>query len=136
MARYTIEAEVTIETTIEPQGYLADPYIDGVEDFNAEGFSSYGNEIEETCSISLTYVTDSDESEVESEIESYLAGSLSYEGDDVSWEVTGVSINSCEKEEMDLEAAKQILRDFVSSLGNSEDHPGLVEALEVVLSAI
>ena len=136
MAKYDVTATVTISTTIEPQGQIEEPYgFDGIEDFETEGFRSYGNDIEDECSISFVYTTDTDEDEVQGEIEEGLNSHLDYTGDDIEWEVTNVTIDSCERQQMSIEDAVAAVREFLDTREDAfkAHHPVVCEALEVLL---
>jgi hypothetical protein len=135
MARYDVTATVTISTTIEPQGQLEEPYGSEIEDFSVGNFNGYGNDIEESCEVTFTLITESeDEDDASSEAEEIL-GNLDYSGDDVAWEVTDVSIDSCEKQQMSVSEAVEKVRTFLDSREDAfrEHHPAVFEALEVLL---
>jgi len=138
MSKYMVEAEVTISTTVEPQGYISDNGIDGVENFDTESFSGYGNDIDDTCRITFEYVTEADDEDVEDEVQQQLMSNLTYDGDELEWEIQDVNILTCEKQEMSLEEAKTVLRDFVSQYGNEADDANkeLCSAITVVLEQL
>jgi hypothetical protein len=137
MSKYAIEAEVTITAQVEPQGYLEDlTGTDGVEDWDADSFGSYGNEVEETCRVRFSFETDSPEEDVEDEAKSVLEDNLDYSGDDLEWTISNVEILSYEKEEMDLDAAKQILLDFCKQYSGDGANDELVAAITVILDQI
>lgn len=133
--RYEFEAEITISARIEPQGYL-DISTSEVEDFDADTFGSYGNEVEETTRVRGVAILDCSEEDAEGEIESLLDGNLSYSGDDVEWEITDIQVISCEAERMSLDNAKEILRDFVANYRDDGANEELCKAIEVVLAEV
>jgi len=138
MARYAVEAEVTVETNIEVDGNIEEPSIEGdLSDFNS-GYFNGSNTVEDTCTISFTWETATvfdDDGDAESEISDQLEGNLSlYSQDGIEWEVTDVTVLSCEREEMSLDAAKEVLRTFLSGLDNIPDE--VKEAVEVVLDNV
>jgi hypothetical protein len=137
MSKYAIEAEVTITAQVEPQGYLDDMTgTDGVDDWDADSFGSYGNEVEETCRVRFSFETDASEEDVEDEAKTVLDNNLSYQGDDLEWEISNVEILSWEKEEMSLDAAKQILLDFCRQYNGDGANEELIAAITVVLAQI
>jgi hypothetical protein len=135
MPKYDVTATVTIETQIEPEGRINDPYLDQIEDFSAEDFSGYET-VEDTTSITLVFTTDtSDEDEAAKEIEELLGGNLSFDSQDIEWEITDVTIESCERQQMTTEYAVSVVRDFLDSRAPAfrEHHPLVHEALETLL---
>jgi hypothetical protein len=136
MSKYAIEAEVTIQAQVEPQGYIDEPVFDGLDEFDADSFGSYGNEVEETTRIRFSYETDTASDEVEDEVKDLLDSHLSYEGDDLEWEISNVEILSCEKEEMDLGTAKDILLDFCRQYNGDGANDELIAAITVILANI
>jgi hypothetical protein len=133
--RYEFEAEVTVTAMVEPEGHL-DCSTDEIEDFDADTFDSYGNEVEETTRVRGVAVLDCDEDDAEGELESLLQDNLSYDGDDVEWDITDVSIISLEAEKMSLDEAQNILRRFVDEYKNDGANEEICKAIEVVLAEI
>jgi len=135
MPKYDVSATLTISTTIEPQGYLDEPYGDEIEDYSAEPFRGYGDEITDSTTVTFTLITDhTDEDEASSEAEDIL-GNVTYTGDDIEWEVTDVTIDSCERQQMGIEEAVEKIRDFLAGRDPvfTEVHGEVAEALEVLL---
>jgi hypothetical protein len=134
MAKYDVVATVTVETTIEPDGQIEEPYIEGLDEFVAEGFGG-AHDIEDRCEIRFVYETETAEDEVEDEIQQALDGTLDYTGDDIGWEVTDVTIDSVEKQQMEVGEAVGIIRSFIDSRDPvfTEVHGNVREALELLL---
>jgi len=135
MPKYNVTATVTISTTIEPQGYIDEPGGLEISEWNQESFTGYGTDIEETCEVTFVLDTETtDEDDASSEAEDIL-NNTSYTGDDIEWEITDVSIDSIERQQMDIEEAVQVIRTFLDSRepAFAEHHPNVVEALEVLL---
>jgi hypothetical protein len=137
MARYAVEAEVTVETNIEVDGNIEEPTSTDISNFDS-GYFSGSETVEDTCTISFVWEpseTYEDNSEAEDAIGEQLEGNLSlYSQDGIEWEVTDVTVLSCEREEMSLDAAKEVLRTFLSGLDNIPDE--VKEAVEVVLDNV
>jgi len=135
MPKYDVSAKLTISTTIEPQGYIDEPSGSEISDWNQESFTGYGTDIEETCEITFVLDTETtDEDDASSEAEDIL-NNTSYTGDDIEWEVTDVSIESIERQQMDTESAVRIIRTFLDSRDPvfTEVHGEVAEALETLL---
>jgi len=135
--KYAIEAEITITAQVEPQGYLDDlTGTDGVDEWDADSFGSYGNEVEETTKLRFSFETDASEEDVEEAAHTVLQDNLSYTGDDVEWEVSYIEILSFEKEEMGLGTAKDILLDFCRQYNGDGANDELIAAITVILANI
>lgn len=132
MAKYDVTGTVTISTTIEPSGYLDESFGSEVEDFNFEGFSGYGQDIEAEAEVSFVLVTDSDDPEDEAE---EILGNITYTGDDIEWEVVNTEVTSIERQQMDLDEAVEVVRTFLDSREEAfkTAHPAVYEALQVLL---
>lgn len=135
--KYDIEFEVSIKIQLEPTGYIDEPVGSEIDDCSIEGFNgAYGNECEETTRGTCVLDLDCSEDDAETEAESWLTDNLSYTGDDNEWEISDVSILSCEKQEMSLDTAKGILLGFCRTYKGDGANDELIAAITVILDQI